>query len=276
MRLGGPVFEGKGDPGAWVTAHRRLGYRAAYMPPCDPADALFADFLTAARDADLLIAEVGAWSNPISPDAAEAKASIQQCIEALALADRIGARCCVNLAGSRGARRNAPHPDNLTDATFDLVVDSVRQIVDGAKPARSFYVLEAMPWAFPDSPDNYLRLIHAIDRKQFAVHLDPANMINCPRRAYDTAAFLRECFAKLGPYVCSCHAKDVKFTQHLTLHIDQCLPGTGLLDYGTFLRELAQLPTDTPLMLEHLATPAEYERATRQIQSIACDVGITL
>ena len=58
-----------------------------------------------------------------------------------------------------------------------------------------------MPYVLPDSPDSYLQLLEAIDRPQFAVHLDPVNMISSPRRFYGSGDFLRECFAKLGPYV---------------------------------------------------------------------------
>ena len=35
-----------------------------------------------------------------------------------------------------------------------------------------------MPWTLPDSPDSYLELMGAIDRRQFAVHFDPTNLIN--------------------------------------------------------------------------------------------------
>jgi len=49
-----------------------------------------------------LSSEVGAWSNPLSRDAATAAAAMQKCKTSLSLADRIGSRCCVNIAGARG------------------------------------------------------------------------------------------------------------------------------------------------------------------------------
>ena len=60
-----------------------------------------AAYVRAAREADIVIAEVGAWSNPISPDEGTRQQAIRHCQEQLALADRVGARCCVNIAGSR-------------------------------------------------------------------------------------------------------------------------------------------------------------------------------
>ena len=85
----------------------------------------------------------------------------------------------------------------------------MREIVDAVEPRRTFFTLEPMPWTLPDSPDSYLELMSAIDRRQFAVHLDPTNLINSPAKFYDNAGLLRECFAKLGPHIKCCHAKDI-------------------------------------------------------------------
>ena len=186
------------------------GFRAAYWPLDDDADAETIDaYAAAAAAADVVIAEIGAWSNPISPDERTRAAALELCKRRLALADRVGARCCVTLAGSRGDTWDGPHPDNLSRDTFALIVDSVREIVDAVEPRRTFYTLEPMPWTLPDSPDSYLELMSAIDRRQFAVHLDPTNLINSPAKFYDNAGLLRECFAKLGPHIKCCHAKDI-------------------------------------------------------------------
>ena len=274
MRLGGPVFGVADDPDAWVAGHRALGYSAAYAPSSDLDDARAQAYVAAAAKADLLIAEVGAWSNTISSDDAERRKAIDHCIKQLAFAERIGAVCCVNIAGSRGATWDGPHPDNLSCETFDLTVQVVRQIIDAVRPTRTCYTLEPMPWVFPDSPDSYLRLIEAIDRKAFAVHLDPVNMINCPLRAYRSGDFLKECFEKLGPHIRSVHAKDIAFTQHLTVHLDERRPGEGCMDYRTFLKKMAKLPADTPLLLEHLSNAKDYELAAQYVRQVANEIGV--
>jgi sugar phosphate isomerase/epimerase len=186
------------------------------------------------------------------------------------LADQIGARCCVNIAGSRNSNQwDGPDPENFSQETFDLIVESVRKIIDAVKPSRTFYTLETMPWIFPSSPDEYLALIKAIDRPAFAVHLDPVNMLNSPLRAYRNADFIRECFEKLGPWIKSCHAKDIVLDPKLTVHLNEARPGTGLLDYGVFLKEISKLGNDCPLMLEHLATDEEYEAGANYIREVA-------
>jgi sugar phosphate isomerase/epimerase len=277
MRLGGPVFDPHSDPDAWIAALQRLGYRAAACPVKNDADdqAILA-YACAAQKAGVIIAEVGAWSNPISPDPQTRTTAIRFCQEQLALADRIGARCCVNIAGSRGERWDGPHPHNLTRDTFDLIVETVRQIVDAVNPTRTFYTLETMPWAYPDSADAYLDLIRAVDRERFAVHLDPVNLISSPQRFYRNDDLIRDCFRKLGPYIQSCHAKDIRLGDALTVHLDEVRPGTGALDYRTYLQELTKLDPDTPLMLEHLPTAEEYALAAEHIRGTAYRLGISL
>jgi len=269
------VFLKDADPDLWASAVRESGYRAAYLPvDAEASDDVVRAYVRAAKAADILIAEVGAWSNPISPDDAERRRAIAFCQKQLALADRVAARCCVNIAGSRGNQWDGPHLLNLAPETFDLIVETVRQIVDAVQPTRTYYTLETMPWVFPDSPESYLRLIQAIDRRRFAVHLDPVNLVNCPERFYNSAALLRECFAQLGPYIKSCHAKAIALSGRLTVHLDEVRPGQGGLDYGVFLQELGRLDPDTPLMLEHLSDEPQFKAAADYIRSVAKKVKV--
>jgi sugar phosphate isomerase/epimerase len=277
MRLGGPLFSKFSSPEEWVHAVRQSGYRAVFCPlGVEATETEIKAYTRAAREADIVIAEVGVWNNPLSQDESERKAAIQKCQASLLLADEIGARCCVNIAGSRGSKWDGPHPADLTAETFDLIVATTRTIIDAVRPARTFYTLEPMPWMYPDSPDSYLALIKAIDRKAFAVHLDPVNMINCPARYFDNAGFLKECFAKLGPYIRSINAKDTLLGDHLTVHLDEVRPGRGALDYTVFLQEAARLDPDMPFMLEHLPGETEYAAAAAHVRSVARQAGVTL
>lgn len=273
LRMGGPV-KAK-DPQDWVRTLKSLGYRAAYCPvKANETDDVVSAYAKAAKEADIVIAEVGAWSNPLSPDQETRRKALAKCREQLALADRIGARCCVNISGSRGQQWAGHHKDNLTKETFDLIVETTRAIIDDVKPARTFFALETMPWAYPDSPDSYLRLLKAIDRRHFAVHLDPVNLVCSPQRYYGNSKLIRECFRKLGPHIKSCHAKDIILDTKFTTHLDEIRPGLGGLDYETFLRELSSFP-DTPLMLEHLKTQEQYRQAADHIRSVAQKAGLS-
>jgi len=280
MRLGGRVFKKCQGPEDWAAEVRRLGYRAADCPVGpDADDATVAAYAKAARAADVVIAEVGAWSNPISPDESVLAAALDKCTKALALAERIGAVCCVNIAGSRDAKvHNGPHPLNFTDETFDMIVESIRRIVDSVKPTRTFYTLETKPIIFPDSAETYLDLIKAVDRKGFAVHLDPINMVSSPRRFYGFAAFIAETVRLLGPHIKSCHVKDLslKATSREIVHLDECAPGTGGLDLAAYVRAVGKLSGDLPFVMEHLDTPEQYAAAGQHLRNLAKNEGVPL
>lgn len=275
LRLGGPTFEKYDNPDSWVQAVKKLGYRAAYCPVgAEAADGVVKAYEAAAKKADIIIAEVGAWSNPISPDEKTRKEALAKCRRQLALADRIGANCCVNISGSRSERWDGPSEGNFTEETFDMIVETTRGIIDDVRPTRTYFTLETMPWAYPDSPDSYLRLLKAIDRKRFAVHLDPVNLVCSPQRYFSTGKLIHECFSKLGPYIKSCHAKDILLQKKLTTHLDEVRPGLGGLDYAAFLKELSKM-SDTPLMLEHLPNAKEYELAAEHIRGVAKKIGLS-
>jgi sugar phosphate isomerase/epimerase len=275
LRLGGPTFEKYADPEGWVQVLKKLGYRAAYCPVGAKApDDVVKAYARAAQKADIIIAEVGAWSNPISPDEKTRRAALEKCRTQLALADRIGARCCVNISGSRGKQWDGPSPQNFADETFDMIVQTTRAIIDEVRPTRTYFALETMPWAYPDSPDSYLRLLKAIDRKRFAAHLDPVNLVCSPQRYFANGDLIRECFRKLGPYIKSCHAKDIILRTKLTTHLDEIRPGLGGLDYAAYLTELSKIP-GTPLMLEHLKSAEEYRLAAEHVRSVAASISLS-
>jgi sugar phosphate isomerase/epimerase len=276
LRLGGPVFEKFDSPEAWTRCLKRLGYRAAYCPVnAEQKDDVINAYASAAKKADIIIAEVGAWSNPISPDEKMRKDALEKCRTQLALADRIGANCCVNISGSRNPTDwDGPHKDNLTEQTFDLIVETTRAVIDAVKPTRTYFTLEPMPWAYPDSPDSYLRLIKAIDRKHFAVHLDPVNLVCSPQRYFNNSRLIRDCFKKLGPYIKSCHAKDILLDVKLMTHLDEVRLGLGNMDYVTFLTELSKMP-NIPLMLEHLPDAEQFRLAAEHVRAVAKKAGLS-
>ena len=201
VRLGGPVFGAPQDPEGMALAHRRLGYRAAYCPgvSLDDKDRI-REIRRAFAKQGVMIAEVGRWCNLLEADPAKRSANVKNVTEGLALAEEIGARCCVDIAGSFNRKVwFGPDPENLSDRFFDAIVENARKIIDAVRPKSAKFTYEVMGWALPDSPDAYVRLIKAVDRPAFGVHLDPCNLVNSPARFYHITELLNECFDKLGP-----------------------------------------------------------------------------
>lgn len=277
IRLGGhglPV--GSDDPFAFARAHRAFGYAAAYVPvSLIGADAqTLASWEKAFADQDVTLAEVGIWRNLIDPDPARRKAELDYAAQCLALADAVGARCAVSFIGSFApGTRHGLDARNLGPQAFEAAVETARYLIDAVKPKRARFALEMMQATIPDSADSYLELIRAVDRPQFAAHLDPVNLVMTPRSYFDNGALIRECFQKLGPWIVSCHAKDIVLREDAALHLDEVQIGEGNLDYATYLSELDRLD-DVPLMLEHLK-PEEYALGRDRIFAFGDAAGVT-
>jgi sugar phosphate isomerase/epimerase len=276
VRLGGPIFLKSDDPALLAREHRRLGYSAAYCPAARSTDA---DRIRAIRDAfaaeNVVIAEVGAWKNMLDPDPAARKENLAYVTDRLVLADAVGARCCVDIAGSYHPKIwYGMNAKNLSREFLDATVANCRTVIDAVKPTRTRFTIEMMPWSLPDGPDAYLELIRAVDRRPFAVHLDVCNVINSPTRFYNNKAVIEECFRKLGPWIVSCHAKDLAWIPEYNVHFAEVVPGRGEIDYAAYLQQLSRLAVDAPLMLEHLKSAEEYDEARAYIQRIAAKEAI--
>jgi len=275
MRIGGGIEKAYENPEEWYALVSELGYRAVLSPVDYKAGTKERQaYLECVRTHDLVIGEVGAWKNTIASDRAERSAALEYCKNQLALADEMGANCCVNISGSRGEIWDGFYEENYSDDTWDLVVETVRNIIDAVKPVRTFYTIESMPWMIPDSPEQYLRLIEAVDRKAFGVHLDFVNMINCPKRWVFRDAFIEECFIKLGPYIKSVHGKDAYMEHTYSTVIHETMPGKGLINFGKVAMFCENLGPDTTLFIEHLDDFESYKQASCYVREQASLAGV--
>lgn len=276
MRLGGSVMNPYNSPEEWLAQVKELGYSAVIFPVnSDAAPEVRKAYLDCARANDLLIGEVGIWKNLFSPDKAEAEAAFAWSVQQLALADEVGANCCVNISGSCGDYWDGYHPDNYSKETYEKIVTISQRIIDEVKPTHTTYSLEPMPWMVPDSPEGYLQLLKDVDRKAFSVHLDFTNMINSVERYHNRDAFVRHCFELLGPHIVSIHAKDARMTPgDLPCSILEVQPGEGVMNLGEVTQMAHALGEDTPVFVEHLPDHDSYLRAARYMRKVAAEAGV--
>lgn len=277
MRIGGAIERAYNNPEEWYQLVKELGYRAV-LAPVDYRASMQEkkDYLKCVREHNLVIGEVGTWKNALSTNDKERKEAVEYCKNQLALADELEARCCVNITGSRGDKWDGFHEDNYSKDTYALVVDSIRDIIDSVKPVRTFYTVESMPWMIPDSPDQYLQLLHDVDRKAFGVHLDFVNMINSPKKYLFCDEFIKECFTKLGKYIKSIHGKDVWMENAYTTLIHETMPGKGRINYQKVARLCEGLEADVPLFVEHLPDFDSYKQAVAYVSEQAALANVSI
>jgi sugar phosphate isomerase/epimerase len=256
------------SPEDWAKKHKELGLKSVVFPvDCNAGQEKIMAYKKAADDAGLVIAEVGVWRNTLAADPAERARWIDYAVEQLKMADRIGARCCVNVVGTPyGPRWDGGYRQNFSDEAWDMAVKMIQQIIDRANPTRTKFSIESMPWMIPSGPDEYIRLIKDVDRPQFGAHLDVVNMITSPERYFFNDRFLDECFEKLGEQICSCHLKDINLKQEYTFQLEECACGKGTLDIELFAKLASQEDPQMPMIIEHLTTDEEYIQSVEYVK----------
>lgn len=280
MLLGGTVAGHFTGPEEWERLLAASRFKAVTAPfNCHTPKTEIAAYCAAAQKQGAAIAEVGVWKNLFDPDPAAAAANMAYAKGQLALADAWGIPCCVNIVGTQSSRGwDAADKSNFTPETYERIIASIRDIIDSVKPDRAFYCIEPMPWMVPDSPEAYVQLIRDVDRKQFGAHMDFVNMINCPRRSLDAEGFIEECFRTLAPFIKSTHLKDTRMhPTRLTTMLEECSPGEGELNFVNVLTIMNRyLPADAPVLLEHMQTFEEYEKAYAYVAEQAAKANIPI
>lgn len=277
MRLGIASGLNAKTPKEWAEGLRRLGISAAVFPLDYKADKeLIKSYADAARTHDIVIAEVGAWRNPISKDETVRNEAMEYCIGQLRLADEIGARCCLNISGSLGDAWDSACAENYSEQAWELSVKSIQTIIDEAAPKQAFYTVEPMPYMVPDSILEYKRLIESVDRAQFGVHMDVVNWIYEPKKYFFNREFMDEIFLELGSRIKSCHVKDTKLCEGLTSSLKECMIGEGNLDIEHYALLAHQCDENMPFIIEHLTTDVEYITAAGYVRERLHKAGIPM
>ncbi|HSK68839.1 MAG TPA: TIM barrel protein [Candidatus Limnocylindria bacterium] len=277
MRLGGQVFTETNGPEEFVRLHREAGFTACVCPwHLRPGGSENREWKEALAQADLLLAEVGAWCNPLSPDPEEAKAAYARLVERLALAEELGAVTCVNIIGSRHPEHwHGPHAGNFTEDFFFEAVEVYRRALDEVGPKTTRLSFEMMPHNFLDTAERYREFLNVLNRERAGVHLDFANTVRTPREFYNNVVHFGNAVTLLGSDVVTVHLKDLALEEDSPVVRFREVPvGEGGLDYVHLLKLLDSLPPDLPCLLEHLPDAQSYAKASRALRRLAEEAGV--
>lgn len=259
MRLGTSSPLSHTSAKEWAKNQSALGCRSVVFPlSCNDPEDKIDEYVREARSQDLLIAEVGIWRNALSPDPLVREDQRDYCVKQLQLADKIGARCAVNVSGAIGTRWDGYYKENFTKETRAKVVQMAQELIDRAEISNTYFTIEPMPWMIPTGPEDYARLIEEVDRERFAVHMDIINMTNSFERYLEAESFVDRCCELLGDKIRSCHIKDVHLKEEYTFQLEECAPGMGEYPLRYYVSKMDSLDKDMPVILEHLHSDEEY------------------
>lgn len=233
-------------------------------------------FGATARSLGIVVGETGMWENLMTRDESLREARINKTRALLLKADAMGCLCVISLVGSTHPSDSfvAPDPYMITDDAMHEFRDIVLRILDGLDLKTTTFAIE--PWcnSFYYEPDRVAEFLAMVDHPHLRLHLDQMNMIS-QRSYYDTTSLISYTFKLLADRIVAAHLKDLRWDyDHFMLKWDEVLIGDGVLDYETYLTQLAKLPVDTPAYCEHLAGEDEYLTNFARLHEVAARAGV--
>ena len=242
----------------------------------DASESEITELKKACTDYDVELFDTMIWTNLLHPDEKTRQKNLKYVTENVEAADRIGCRMVTGATGSRDPDFYiGMHPDNWTRETWNVTIDSIRQILRDTSGCTTALGMEAVVTTNLDSPLAHKRLMEDVGDPRCKVCLDPTNMLNL-ERFYRTGELLDDCFDMLGENILGCDGKDeIIERDRMLLHLTEAVPGDGIMDYETYLVRLSRMEWPRTLLLEHMKAE-DYPRAKAFVEQMAAQVGITI
>jgi sugar phosphate isomerase/epimerase len=276
-RQGNEAFE------VMVKRVRDGGYTSVATGP-DPwhgmKESELAELRAALKKFDVTVYEVGGYRNMLHVVEEERQKNLKHLARCLEAAEKIGCPMVGTISGSRDPRNLrvdnfAPHPDNWTEATWNLLISGVRQVLRDTSGCKAALGMEAQVTTNQDTPKSHRRLMDDVGDPRLKVNLDPTNMVSL-ETYYHTTELINECFNLLGEDILGCHAKDTYIIpDQQTVHVQEVCPGRGVLDYETYLVRMSRMKWPRSLLPEHIPGD-QYIEAKAYIEKVAAKVGVKM
>jgi len=279
MKLGVAGLLGDGSAQA-VRRVRELGFGAASWHL--PSMATARDLVALQRTRDALETENVAlvqllppdYPSLVHPDPLVRSEGISALGAVLAAAETLGAESVYVRPGSLNANGPwTPHADNHAPETRERLVESLVALVPLAEEIGIPLALEAHVVSPLDTVAVVREVLNRVASPMLRFNADPVNLVGTLGQAYHTTELINELFDQVGDAVICAHAKDVTVGERLVLHLDECIPGQGLLDHATFLRRFDACCPRGAVLIEHLPIERVPE-ARRALLEFAARAGL--
>jgi sugar phosphate isomerase/epimerase len=167
------------------------------------------------------------------------------------------------------------HPGNHAPETFDRLADSLRQVSSAAQSEGVPLAIEGHVLSVLDTPQRVRELLDAVGSPALKFNVDPVNFVGTVRDVHDTRRVLDELFDLLGPDTIVAHVKDCRLGDALVVHIEEVVPGDGVLDLARFLRRFEACCSTGYALIEHLPDE-KVPRARAAVLAVAAQAGLVL
>ncbi len=213
---------------------------------------------------DLQVEVLGAYVNCVAPEILIMGTRAQDLDRAIDLAPALGAKRMTAWTGGYGPALFTSDERNFTPSASDAIIRTLEPRFKRLEQQKLRLALESyITLACPDAP-SLRRLLDRMPPFINAV-FDPPNLT--PIASYARRDdVLREMLTTLKDRVGVVHWKDFRLAKNGKSYD---LPGPlgGVMNYSLFLNCVKQLPADTPVMAEHIAT-AQFKEFHARLEPI--------
>ena len=203
------------------------------------------------------IAALAGYYNIVDPDDARRRRGEQQMRFLLSNWERLGSRIVCTETGTLNTKSEwLEAPENQTEPAYRQCRSTLADLAKTAAGTGAVLAIEPYWRNVIDDARRAERLFRDVGMANLKLVMDPCNFY----RKADLARMqpvLEDIFERVGPQTAIAHAKDVKAAPDGT---DLPASGMGVLDYPLYLRLLARLDREIPLIIEHLSL-ADVPRA---------------
>jgi L-ribulose-5-phosphate 3-epimerase len=206
-------------------------------------------FAVSAREAfrrhGIQIAVLGCYINLADPDEANRRFHLDRFKEYLRYARDFGCSVVGTETGSLNSDFSW-HADNHGERAFQVVVESVHELIDEAEKFSVFVGIEGVERFVISSPRRLRRLVDEIHSNNLQIIFDPVNLLNAANHR-DQDAIMEEALTLLGERLAIVHAKDFVVEDGRFRSVPA---GKGMLNYGLFLRLVKRQKPYISVLLE--------------------------
>ena len=219
----------------------------------------------------------GKYPSLITPDETVRREGVRLAQNAVHRAADLGAHMAsIRPTSMHPTAQWGPHPLNYAPETEDRLVRSLSEIAEVADVRQIPVALEVHVTSTLRSAEVIRDIIERTGSSWIKVNADMVNFIPDFATAYNTTALINHVFDVLGPYIVNAHLKDIVVSPPLIVHIDEAIPGTGLLDWDTLFRRFEALLPEGYALIEHLKDYEQVRQARDFVAGKLDELNITI
>lgn len=168
-----------------------------------------------------------------------------------------------------------PTPENHEPGRLDVLIDTLSRVADKAEEEGMTVVIETHVLTIMGSPEINLQVIDAVGSERLRVVMDFVNHFQSLDQAYNSADRLNHIFDVMGPISTVSHIKDINVEPGFVLHMNEEVPGAGVLDLVTAVRRWEEIQPQGYMLVEHLPED-KIPTAVANVRRNAAEAGVEI